>query len=632
MRLCVIDFETYWSATHSLTKMDPISYVMHPDTEIVSVAAKFDDKETQVLFGEDNIRSVLSRIDWSDTLVVGHNMSGFDSLLLAWRFGVKPKMWGCTLAMSRPFFQTTAAGSLKKVAAALGVGEKGSLEATNTKGKRLEDFTEREREAMAEYNKLDVDLCYGIFKKLAPRMSKMEMQLIDLTTRMLVEPTFVLDTALLERTLEKAKQDKVDMLRSVASQIGVDTSIFTTDEEVVENASKILASAAKFSELLRSRGVEVPMKPSPTNPEKQTPALAKTDEAFIALQDHEDEVVSLAARARLGVKSTLLETRVEKFLGVGKALGGLMPIFLNYYAATTGRWGGGGSLNQQNLPRVSGKPTDALRKSLRAPEGHKVVVCDLSGIELRVNHFLWQVPSSMALYQADPVKADLYKDFASKLYNVDVASVTKAQRQVGKVAHLGLGFGSGAKTFQKVAKLMGGVEITEEESTEIVAKWRQAYIEIKNGWRLCGNAVTHTYNGDYGLPIDPWGLCVTHEEGIKTPVGMIRYPKLEFVEDEKSFYYGEGRNRARLTGPKCDENIVQHLARCIMAEQLLKISKQYKVVHTVHDEVVCIVPENRAQACLDFMIETMSTPPTWWSELVLSAEGDIADSYGEAKS
>ena len=631
MRLCVLDFETYFSATHSLTKMDPISYVMHPDTEVISVAAKFDGEETQVLFGERNIRSVLMRIDWSDTLVVGHNMSGFDALILAWRFGVKPKMWGCTLAMSRPFFQTTVGGSLKKVAAALGVGEKGSLEATNTKGKRLEDFTEREREAMAEYNKLDVDLCYGIFKKLAPRMSKMEMQLIDLTTRMLVEPTFVLDTALLERTLEKAKQDKVDMLRNVASQIGVDTSIFTTDQEIVENASRILASSAKFSELLRSRGVEVPMKPSPTNPEKQTPALAKTDEAFIALQDHEDEVVSLAARARLGVKSTLLETRVEKFLGVGKALGGLMPIFLNYYAATTGRWGGGGSLNQQNLPRVSGKPTDALRKSLRAPEGHKVVVCDLSGIELRVNHFLWQVPSSMALYQADPVKADLYKDFASKLYDVDVASVTKAQRQVGKVAHLGLGYSSGAKTFQKVAKLMGGVEITEEESAEIVAKWRRAYIEIKNGWRLCGNAITHIYNGDYGLPIDPWGLCVPHEEGIKTPIGMIRYPKLEFVEDEKSFYYGEGRNRARITGPKCDENIVQHLARCIMAEQLLKISKQYKVVHTVHDEVVCIVPEDQAQACLDFMIETMSTPPTWWPELVLSAEGDIADSYGEAK-
>jgi len=76
---------------------------------------------------------------------------------------------------------------------------------------------------------------------------------------------------------------------------------------------------------------------------------------------------------------------------------------------------------------------------------------------------------------------------------------------------------------------------------------------------------------------------------------------------------------------------VQHLARCIMAEQLLKISKQYKVVHTVHDEVVCIVPESRAQACLDFMIETMSTPPTWWPELVLSAEGMYADTYGDCK-
>lgn len=78
--------------------------------------------------------------------------------------------------------------------------------------------------------------------------------------------------------------------------------------------------------------------------------------------------------------------------------------------------------------------------SLRAPKGKKVIVADLSGIELRVNHFLWKVPSSMALFNADPEKADLYKEFASSLYNVDKSEVTKEQRQVGKVAHLGLGF------------------------------------------------------------------------------------------------------------------------------------------------------------------------------------------------
>jgi hypothetical protein len=121
------------------------------------------------------------------------------------------------------------------------------------------------------------------------------------------------------------------------------------------------------------------------------------------------------------------------------------------------------------------------------------------------------------------------------------------------------------------------------------------------------------------------------EGGIKTPVGAIRYPSLEFNEQESSFFYGEGRNRARISGPKVDENIVQHLARCIMSEQLLKINKRYKVVHTVHDEIVVVVDEDEAEGCLDFMLNTMRTAPVWWPELALWAEGGIADSYGDAK-
>jgi DNA polymerase I-like protein with 3'-5' exonuclease and polymerase domains len=147
------------------------------------------------------------------------------------------------------------------------------------------------------------------------------------------------------------------------------------------------------------------------------------------------------AVARLGVKSTLLESRIEAFLDAADAVGGKLPVPIKYYGAdTTGR-DSGWAYNPQNLPRVSGKPSDALRNCLTAGNGKKVVVADLSGIELRVNHFLWKVPSSMALYQADPEKADLYKDFAAALYGIDKSEVSKSQRQVGKVAHLGLGFG-----------------------------------------------------------------------------------------------------------------------------------------------------------------------------------------------
>ena len=339
MRICYADFESYWSTTHSLTKMNAIDYVMHPDTEIISLAAKFDDGETHCVFGEDKIANLLSRIDWSDVMLVGHNMSGFDAMIFAWRFGVKPKLWGCTLAMARPLFQTTVGLSLKKVAAALGVGTKGDIEATNTKGKHLKDFTPEEVAAMEEYNKLDVELCAGVFKELAPHTTRQEIQLIDATTRMLVEPEFDLDVDLLEKTLTEEQKNKELMLLDIATMTGAYVPGME-DADVADAVKKVLASAPKFAALLRDLGVEPPVKPSPTNPKKNVYALAKTDEAFLQLQDHADPIVAATARARLGVKSTLLESRITQFLAAGTALNNKMPIFLNYYAATTGRWGG----------------------------------------------------------------------------------------------------------------------------------------------------------------------------------------------------------------------------------------------------------------------------------------------------
>ena len=121
------------------------------------------------------------------------------------------------------------------------------------------------------------------------------------------------------------------------------------------------------------------MKPSPTNPDKLVPALAKTDEEFQKLKEHDNPVVAAAVRARLAVRSTILETRIEAFMEVSSAVGGKLPVPLHYCGAdTTGRWSGW-AINLQNLPRITPekpKASDALRKSMRAPEGYKVVVAD----------------------------------------------------------------------------------------------------------------------------------------------------------------------------------------------------------------------------------------------------------------
>jgi DNA polymerase len=242
----------------------------------------------------------------------------------------------------------------------------------------------------------------------------------------------------------------------------------------------------------------------------------------------------------------------------------------------------------------------------------------------------------MALYKASPGKADLYKDFAAKLYNIGETEVIKTQRQVGKVAHLGLGFGAGAPTFQKVAKLMGGVDLDLPESEKITYRWRDEYQEIVQGWKTCHDMLPEMAAG--GLyEVDPWGLVTTTQNALVLPSGRhIRYPALRKEEGgngRDEWWYGTGRNRARIYAGKIDENIVQALARDIIAENAFAVYKELKVRPSlmVHDELVYVVHEDQAQHVLDTVQRIMRTPPVWWPQLITWSEGDIADTYGDAK-
>jgi hypothetical protein len=651
MQLITLDFETYWDSNHTLSKMSPAEYVMHPETEVQSVSIKIGSGSTYVLFGEDKIASHLASIDWSDTMVIGHNMSGFDAMILAWRFNVRPKMYGCTAAMARSQYSKTGVSvggkyltgvSLKKLAAELRVGAKLDLEATNTKGKHLCDFSADELASMEEYNKVDTDLCYAIFKKLYPTFPKQELLLIDMTTRMLVEPKFVLDYGMVNKALDDVKEEKRRSLLELAHMLGVDEYAANTLEHGVTIEEQIrteLASAAKFGALLNKLGVDTPMKQSPTNPDKMTPALAKTDDAFIKLQDHPNPLVAAAAQARLEVKSTLLETRLQAFLKAADACDGKIPAPLKYAGAdTTGRWSGE-QYNMQNLPRIDPKKpraSDALRMSLKAPKGQKVIVADLSGIELRVNMFLWKVPYAMELFKESPDKADLYKYFAAHdLYNISEDEVTKNQRQVGKVSHLGLGFGAGGATFQKVAKLMGGVDMDLDEATRVVTTYREAHGEIVNGWKRFQDSLPHILQGTESF-IDPWGFCVTEKNAVRLPSGRrIYYPDLVKERDngKSEWWYGNGRSKARIYAGKGVENLVQALARDVIAEHAVKFFKAtgYRPALTVHDELVYCVPEGVAEDLLGILQHIMRRGVSWWPELITWSEGDIAGCYGEAK-
>lgn len=652
MHLLTLDFESFWSQTHSLSKMNPIDYVMHPETELISCSIKLDNYPTDVVFGEENIRRAFSKIDPADKLAIAHNMSGFDALILAWRLGWRPRMWGCTLAMARPLHERTIGVSLAKLVQHYQLGVKNNSALVNTKGKHLKDFTPAEIEAMRVYNRDDTEQCYALFKQLRPHTSNREMWAIDSNIRMMVEEGFVLDTRLLNTALAREQAKKRKTLLALAEQLGVTapadvgTDFEPTEDDIADAVKTELMSAAKFSTLLRQLGVEVPMKPSPKDEEKMIPALAKDDPEFQELLEDDNEIVAAAARARLEMKSTLLETRIQAFLSAGEKRGGKLPIPAKYYGAHTGR-DSGELYNALNLPRIDRdkddkivpKLTNALRLSLLAPPGHLVGVADLSGIEMRVNHFLWKVKYSTERWRADPT-ADIYKPTAAQYYDIPEEQVDKPKRQFGKVLQLACGFQVGAKKFKSFARKFG-IHLDDETASDGVYGWRRLTPEIADrdhgGWARCQQALEYIEAGKE-WQIDPWGLTHTAKGGIVLPDGrLIRYPDLRRQVNEKTGYvewkYGQGRHTRFLYGGSTDENIVQALARIVLMGNVMEFWRRtgWHTKLRVYDEAAYIWPEKLAEELLKELLSIMRTPPKWWPQLVVWSEGDLARSYGLAK-
>lgn len=638
MDIITVDYETFWSQSYTLSKLSPLEYVMGDEFEVICCAIKKNDEPSQVYFGFDAVAARFAELDIASCALLAHNNSGFDAYISAYRFHLRPKMWLCTAAMARPIHAKTIGVSLRALVKHYGVGVKDDAILHSTRGKHLADFTEVELSQMATYNREDTDQCYALFQKLRPFHSASELWQIDALTRMRTEPAFALDEALLRAAHATEVANKRNALVELAGMLHF-TGDFHDEDAMVECVRSSLASAPKFSQLLEARGVATPLKPSPTNPDKQVPALAKTDQAFLDLQEHHDPVVSTAARARLAVKSTLLETRITKFLTANKLAGGRLPVPVRFCGADTSGRDSGEEYNPQNLPRIDAdrpKLTDCLRNSLVAPEGKLVIVADQSGIELRTNHTLWQVPSSMELWKANPT-ADLYRAFAAENNNCTPEQVTKFQRQAAKVAQLQLQFGSGWRRYQSAAAIPWGLILTDEEAQRTTSNYREYYSQIAEGWDRCDEALEYIAAGQH-FEIDPWGLCYTEKDAVVLPSGRrIRYPDLRREYNKKrgrvEWVYGHGRHKASIYGAKMVENIVQALARDSIFDCSVDYFRKTGLRPTlrVHDELAYVVPKEQAKTLLDSLQSILRTPPRWWPQLTVWSEGSIGRTYGEAK-
>ncbi len=628
MKIVTFDAETYYDREYSLSKIATEDYVRSPQFELIGFAIKTNDGPTQWV-PKPECAAFIKAFDWSDAMVVCQN-TAFDGAILNWHYGVKPMVWADTLGMSRALYPHDKAHSLKAQAERMGVGVKGD-EVLNAIGKRYADFYDAELARYAAYCTNDVELTYKLFMMyIEAGFPKQELKLIDLTLRMFIEPVLELDPLKLSEHLEGVKEAKMALLETVRDNMLKDADpdyVHAIYTEGMEGIKKLLMSNDKFALALQSLGVEPPTKISATT-KKKAWAFAKTDEAFKALEEHEDERVQALVAARLGNKTTLEETRTERFIGMARR--GKFPVPLRYYGAHSGRWSGQDSVNLQNLPS-RGANAGKIKKAILAPEGYVVLDCDSAQIEARVLAWL---AGQDDLVQAFKDKQDVYKLMASKIYGISPDDVDKTQRQVGKTVVLGAGYGVGHVKLQGFLKNQAGVEVTLDEAKRIIDTYRSASFKIANFWRNAGEALAALTAGQ-SMQVDAVGLIrAIPGKGLTLPSGLfIQYPNLRKVTNEETgkfeLVYTSKGLPVRIYGGKVVENICQAVARQVVAEQMLRVSKRYKVVLTVHDAVAIIAKKEEAKEAQAYLEECMSWNPKWATGLPLSCESGVGASYGD---
>jgi DNA polymerase len=649
-KIVAIDFETRWDKKdYTLSKLTTEEYIRDKRFKAFGACVhEFGSDDPIKWVGGDGLREYFSGINWGRTAVLAHNAQ-FDVSIMEWVYNAHPAFIFDTLSMARALRGVEVGNSLAKLAQDFGLPAKGTAVHSTDGLLELDVTIERE---LADYCAHDVYLCEEIFKRLGAGYPKSELRLIDMTLKMYTRPQLELDS----KMLIKALTEEGELREGLLQRLGIQETE--------------LASNPKFANILKSLGVTPPTKVSKTTG-KTTYAFAKNDARFQALLNGEREDVALLCEARIKVKSTTERTRAQRFLDISQR--GKLPVPLSYYGALSGRWTAakGSAINMQNLKRGS-----FLRKAIMAPDGYQLVVGDLSQIEPRVLAWLGDYQDMLDIFRAG---GDPYAAFGAQMFNIP--NLTKDShpdlRQSAKSALLGCGYGLGWASFasQLLTGFLGAPPVRYSKDFAKALGVNSEYAQEFASWdgndtklfdiphtcsdkellthALAAKAIIDTYRRTAWPIVALWGLfselihkslylgkeyqhkCLTFRKGeIELPNGMkLLYPNLRPELDHKGrtqWVYGE--HATKLYAGKVTNNVTQALARIVMTDGMLRVSKNYPIAGTVHDELIAVVPDEEVADAKTWVLAQMTMEPSYMPGIPLAADGGAHRRYGLAKS
>lgn len=623
MQIITADWETYYDKDYSLSKMTTEEYVNDERFEAIMLGMRMPDGKRKVVTGtHEEIKYQLDTIDWSQYAVLCHNTM-FDAAIFTWRFGIKPAVWLDTLSMARAMHGVKG-NSLAALAKKYKLQDKQDV-VHNMLGRRRDSLSPEEFERYARYCLNDVSITWKLFHILSEGWYNFEdmdnrglyplqeLKLIDQLIRMYSEPVLRLNKERLQAHLAEVVARKEALMEKVSAD---------KDE---------LMSNKKFAEVLQGLGVSPPMKISGTTG-KETFAFSKNDEGMKALLEHINPEVQALVAARIGVKSTLEETRTQRFIAMAER-SERFPVPLRYSAARTHRLGGSDGINLQNLPS-RGAQKNKLKSCIEPPPGYVIIDCDSSNIEARMLAWL---AGQDDLVEDFANKVDVYCKMATKIYNREITKADVRERFVGKTVVLGAGYQTGGAKLQVTLKAADPpMEMELQECHNIIQAYRTAYPNIPGLWRqgdLALQAIVQNRTMWFGRE----GVVrVEGSKGLLLPSGLyIQYPKLNVVNvttkvgSYSGYEYTDETGTVGIYGGKLTENVVQALARIVVMQQLLRISKKLKVVLTVHDAVAAIAREDEADEARAYVEECMRWVPKWAAGCPINCESGMGRNYGE---
>lgn len=381
--------------------------------------------------------------------------------------------------------------------------------------------------------------------------------------------------------------------------------------------------------------------------------LRSTQQVKDALADEGLALSSLNKKERNGVSHEILELR-DRATGAAFskiptaearicADGRLRGEFVGH-GAHTGRWSSRG-VQLQNFARILSpvstdltkvRDYDHLRQHLRlcihAPKGYDFVCADLSQIEARVVAWLAGCEWRLQAFQNDE---DIYSRSAERMFGIPKVDKSMPERQMGKCAELGLGYGGGANAINRIApdfyREQGAAKVDE-----IVRRWRGANPEICTLWRTlergfltamkqgmcrvtCGyTSLSFAYDGDVMIVRLPAGRLLYYRKVYNTPDGIM------YRDYSRGDAYGV---LTKIWGGTLAENITQAIARDVLVDIMKRIyydHEDYRCIGTVHDEVWYLSKDPNA---LDELLKAMSAPISWAGRLVTKGDGFASDRY-----